>query len=195
MMPICDVAAGVLASASSVAIRRFQRGDAPLLYEAVRESLPELSRNMAWCPEDYSHQAALQFVHDTITAWGEATRFDFVIFDPADESFLGSVGFSRLNPVHRLANIGYWVRKRRTNQGVGRRAVELAARFAFENLGISRIEFVIAADNAPSLHVAKAVGAIQEALLRGRVILQGKLCDAVMLSLVDTDFERKVNKP
>jgi RimJ/RimL family protein N-acetyltransferase len=195
MIPTCETPAGALASAGGVAIRRFQIGDAPLLYEAVQESLPELSRNMAWCADGYSHELASQFVNDSITSWGEASRFDFVIFDQADGSFLGSVGFNRLNQGHRLANIGYWVRKRRTNQGVGRRAVKLAAQFAFANLSIHCIEFVIAVDNTPSLHVAKALGATVEGLLRGKILLQGRICDAVLFSLVETDFEKKVNEP
>src|SRR5262245_5524400 len=178
----------IVASTGSVAIRRFEIGDATLLYEAVRESLPHLCSALTWCREDYSPAQALMFLRYDAVSWQDGTRYDFAIFNTSHGELLGSIGFSKMDRQHKLANIGYWVRTSRFNQGVGRQAIMLAARYAFERLGINRIEFVIPIGNLPSLHVAKAAGARQESILRQRILLKGTFHDAVLLSLLRSDL-------
>ena|ERR1051326_1798855 len=45
-----------------VAIRKYRDGDAELLYEAVRESIAEVSRWLPWCHEGYSIEESREFV-------------------------------------------------------------------------------------------------------------------------------------
>lgn len=62
------------------------------------------------------------------------------------------------------------------------------AQFAFEELKYSRLEIVVATGNMSSLRVAEKAGARREGVLRNRLILHGKLHDAVMHSLVPEDL-------
>src|SRR5690242_8178779 len=116
MIPFRASPNGALASTGSVAIRRFEISDALLLYEAVRESLPELTGRMAWCTMNYSQADALRFLENEPASWANGTRHDLAIFNPHDGSFLGSIGFSKLQRPHQVANIGYWVRTSRANR-------------------------------------------------------------------------------
>jgi len=168
----------------TVGIRRFERADESALYEAVRESLPELTSWMTWCNPDYSLQDATRFLarHDEL--WQARQRYDLAIFHRLNGTLLGSVGLSQLDWQNRSANIGYWVRTKWHNQGVGGTAIRFAAHFAFEALGLTRLEFVIQTSNLASLHAARRAGAVQEGVLRNRLVLRGKTYDAVVLSLV-----------
>jgi RimJ/RimL family protein N-acetyltransferase len=73
------------------------------------------------------------------------------------------------------ANVGYWVRTSRTGQGIATAAVRLVARFGFEDLGLRRLELLIAVHNVASRRVAEKVGATLEGVLpagpQGRVPL------------------------
>ena len=79
-------------------------------------------------------------------------------------------------------------------RGVATRAARLAARFAFEQLGLNRIEIVAAVGNIPSQRVAEKASARREGVLRNRLLINGESLDAVLFSLVpedvlsDTDF-------
>ena len=137
----------------------------------------------------------MTFLRGEAAAWHQGNRHDFAIFDTQDGSFLGSIGFSHLDRRYRSASIGYWVRTSRLNQGVGRQAILLAARYALEQLETNRIEFVIARDNAPSLHAANAVGARQEGVLREKILLKGIFHDAILLSLLRSDMVSLSGKP
>jgi RimJ/RimL family protein N-acetyltransferase len=64
-------------------------------------------------------------------------------------------------------------------------ALRLAVRFAFAELGLKRVELVIAVGNQASIRVAEKVGAQQEGILGRRLLLGGEWRDAVVYSLTD----------
>jgi ribosomal-protein-serine acetyltransferase len=57
------------------------------------------------------------------------------------------------------------VRTRQTGQGIATAAVRLIARFGFEDLGLRRLELLVAVDNMASRRVAEKVGATFEGVL------------------------------
>ena len=61
------------------------------------------------------------------------TWYDFAIARIGSEH--SSVGLART-----AANVGYWVRTGQTGRGIATAAVRLVARFAFEELGLLRLE-------------------------------------------------------
>lgn len=67
---------------------------------------------------------------------------------------LGGVVFGAL----RGAHIGYWIDGRCANRGLTTKAVNLLSNFAFESLGIHRIEINVRPENAASKRVAEKCG-------------------------------------
>src|SRR5262249_51468511 len=114
--------------------------------------------------------------------------FCFAIVDLSDDTLVGSVGLSRIDWKHGAGNVGIWVRSSRTGQGIAASAIRLLANFSFKELGLSRLEILVARDNEPSLRVARKVNATVEGVLRQKLLLGGKRHDAVMCSLVPTDI-------
>jgi len=56
---------------------------------------------------------------------------------------LGGCGLTNPNRRHQFANLYYWVRNSAARQGVAPAAVRLAARFAFAELRLQRVEIVV----------------------------------------------------
>ena len=63
-----------------------------------------------------------------------------------------------------------------------------SARFAFEHLGLIRVEIVIAVGNQASLRVAEKLGAHDEGILLNRIVVGKSIYDAHMYSLIPSDF-------
>src|SRR5262245_32789118 len=103
--------------------------------------------------------------------------------------FVGGAGLKCIHRVHQFANLGYWVRTSATGRGLATRATRLAARFGFEQLGLHRIEIVVAVDNLASQRVAERAGAVREGVARKRLLIRGESHDAVMYSLVAQDMK------
>ncbi len=176
-------------SNGTIKIRRYRAEDVPLLFEAARESTKEMFPWMPWCHPNYSIDESAAFIHSREAAWNQKTDFAFAVFDVASDQFLGGVGLSQIKRIHNFANLGYWVRSSKTRQGIATAATLLAARFGFEDLGLSRIEIVATVGNLASQRVAEKANAKREGVLRNRLLINNQLHDAVMFSLIEEDLK------
>jgi RimJ/RimL family protein N-acetyltransferase len=169
-------------------LRPFREEDASALYEAVRESICEVSPWLPWCHENYSIEESREFINsrELLSQGGE--WYSFGIFEQDGGRVLGGVGINSINRVHQMANLGYWVRTSAAGRGIATGTTRLAARFAFEQLGLQRVEIVTAAANIASQRVAEKAGARREGILRNRLLIRGESLDAVLFSLVPEDL-------
>ena len=175
-------------SDGNVLIRPYSAADTRTVYEAVRESIKEISVWMAWCHPDYALEETSAFISTRAEAWQSDREYTFGIFDAGTGDFLGSTGLNFINRVHNCANLGYWVRSSCTGRGVASAAARLVARFGLESCGFQRIEILAAIGNHPSQRAAEKAGALREAVLRKRLLVKGQPQDAVLYSLVAEDF-------
>jgi RimJ/RimL family protein N-acetyltransferase len=176
-----------LVSDGRVGLRQFTLEDVPTLFNGIRESMTQLSAWMVWAHPQYSMEDTHAFVLKCGPGWEKGEQYTFAIVDVQDGQFLGSVGLSAVNRAHGFANLGYWVRTRKTRHGVATSATRLAARFSFE-LGLNRVELLVPTANVPSQRVAEKAGAKREGLLRKRLQLNGIAHDAFVYSLVAEDL-------
>ena len=171
-MPICS-------------LRTYRPGDAQALWEAARESVAEVGPWLPWCHAEYSLAEALEWIGSRAKLAVEGQEYTFAIVG-ADGRFLGGCGINQINRIHRLGNLGYWVRTSATGHGVATEAVRQAAEFALRETDLVRLEILCAVGNARSQRVAERAGAVREGVLRQRLLLRGQPLDAVVYSIVRT---------
>jgi ribosomal-protein-serine acetyltransferase len=169
-------------------IRRWRPEDAGALYDAVVESVGEVGRWLSWCHAGYTVEDAEAWIATATSAWNVGTMYDFPIIERDSGAFVGGVGLSDVSGCPRMANLGYWVRTSHAGQGAATEAARLVARFGFEQLGMRRIEILVAVENLASQRVAAKLGALREGLLRNRVQMNGEMHHAFMHSLVPEDM-------
>jgi ribosomal-protein-serine acetyltransferase len=175
-------------SEGPILLRTFREPDASAVYEAVRESIAEVSPWLPWCHQNYAIEETREFIGSRELASQGGEWYSFGIFAKDSGRVLGGVGINFINRVHQMANLGYWVRTSAAGRGVATAATRLAAKFAFEQLGLHRIEIVAAVGNVPSQRVAEKAGARREGVLRNRLLINGESLDAVLFSLVPGDL-------
>jgi ribosomal-protein-serine acetyltransferase len=175
-------------SDDTVLLRPFRLEDVQETFNAVQESLTDLKPWMSWAYDDYSLNDTREFIRITRARWQEGTLFAFAITDAKSGLILGGCSLSHVHPVYHLCNLGYWVRSSRRGHGIAGRATLLAARYAFEKVGLVRVEIVIALANQASIRVAEKVGATYEGILRNRMVVGSDVFDARMYSLIPPDF-------
>jgi ribosomal-protein-serine acetyltransferase len=166
-----------------ISIRPYALADAPALFEAARESVAEVHLWLSWCHAGYQLHDAETWIASKVEAFAARREFAFLVEDDAGR-FLGGCGLNHINELHRLANLGYWVRSSAAGQGIAPHAVRLVAEWAFANTNLERLEIVVAVGNTRSERVAVKAGAQREGLLRSRLFFHDQPHDAVMYSLV-----------
>jgi len=169
-------------------LRPWQQEDATRLVEAVEESVDSVGRWLPWCRAGYDLVRALDWVAFCQAGWDSGAHFAFPIFDVVSGQLMGAAGLSQHDPLHRSANLGYWVRESCQRRGVATAAARLVARFGFEQLGLLRIEIVIQPDNTASRAVAHRTGAKFEAVARQRLCVEGKPRDAAVYGWIPQDL-------
>ena len=169
-------------------LRPFRLTDLERLHAAIEESVVELSRWMSWCHADYSVNETRSWLQRQQEEWDTARAFNFGVFDRQKGDLLGGCGINRIDADYRLANLGYWIRSSQVGNGYASDATRLLATYGFDRLNLERIEIVVAVQNTASIRVAEKAGAVMEGILRKRLRIHQQNCDAIMFSLVPTDF-------
>ncbi len=119
--------------------------------------------------------------------WGEGSHYAFGVFLLNGE-LVGSCSLGLFHPQYHFANLGYWVHHAYRGQGIAVRAARLVARFGFEEVGLVRIEIVVAKENCASRRVGEKLGAHFEGILRNRLMIRERPVDAAMYSLLPEDL-------
>jgi RimJ/RimL family protein N-acetyltransferase len=142
---------------------------------------------------DLARDRGLDRVPDeaAVLSWTEVTEdfAELAIADAGDDALLGSVILYSVSWRHRWGEFGYWLVPGARGRGLATRAAGLALRWMFEDLGLERAQLVTTPDNAGSLGVARRLGFVEEGLLRGRDIEDGRRIDVVILGLLRSDYE------
>ena len=179
----------VVLNDGKVMLRAYAKRDIDETYKAIRESLPEL---MPWLPfahPDYSPKESREWILSRPKDWKKGNADDFAIFSAADGAYLGGCGINRIDYMNMIANLGYWIRSTRAGNGFTPAAARLLAGWGFKELGLKRIEIVVAAGNLRSQRVAEKTGATREGIERNRITVGDKVYDGVMFSLIPTDLK------
>ena len=168
----------------NIGIRKFQSNDSENFQKAVKESFEHMREFMPWCHSEYSLQESKAWVESRKEAWDSGQDYSFIIYSKSDNSLLGGVDINLIINQHKVANIGYWIRKTALNQGVATEAVKLILGFGFNTLEMNRLEIITLPNNHASRKVAEKVGAKYDGLLEKRLVVYDKAMDACMYSIV-----------
>lgn len=80
--------------------------------------------------------------------------------------------------------IGYWVSHHRAGEAITPRAVALVTHFAFDDLGLHRIEINIRPENAASLRVVEKLGFREEGIRERYIFIDGQWRDHRSFALI-----------
>ena len=168
-------------------LREVRGDDAPALYEV--HSDPVVMRYWsfpAWTRLDQAH-ARVEFIRGQ-RARGEV--FAWALADIDGDRLIGTVALFALDPAQRRAEVGYSLRSDRHGQGLASEALRAVLAFAFDELGLARIEADADPRNAPSCRLLERLGFVREGLLRERWRVDGEVCDTALYGLLAREFVR-----
>lgn len=119
----------------------------------------------------------------------------FAILDSASRSAVGYAAYMRIEPVHRVIEVGSILYTPQLQQTpLATEAMYLMARHVFEDLGYRRYEWKCNDLNAPSRRAALRFGFKFEGVFRQHMLVKGRNRDTAWFSMLDSEWPaRKVN--
>jgi RimJ/RimL family protein N-acetyltransferase len=169
-----------------VELRAWTRADAPFLAAIVADD--HLRRFIAGLPAPSTMAATEAWIDGQEEARANHERLDLAVVEVATGEPVGAVGLTAFDPLHRRAELGYWTAPAARRRGIARRATPLMARWAFEELGLERLQLLVEPVNMGSIRVAEQIGAVQEGLLRDHSLIAGQRRDVLVYGLLPDEL-------
>jgi ribosomal-protein-alanine N-acetyltransferase len=114
-------------------------------------------------------------------------RARLAIVEPPADDCRGEVFLYGIDWEQRRASGGIWVAPGARGRGLGRRALRLAAQWAFGALGLERVALLTDPDNGAMLGAARGAGFTFEGVLRSYAVEGAQRRDFASLSLLPGD--------
>ncbi|MBT2868884.1 GNAT family N-acetyltransferase [Chromobacterium violaceum] len=108
-----------------------------------------------------------------------------------DGEIAGICSLHGINAAHRYARLGYWLADSHVGRGVMSRALALLMRYAFEELGLHRLELGCAPENLRSCRVAERLGFRLEGELRDAQLLNGRFWNMRCYGLLADEWKNR----
>jgi RimJ/RimL family protein N-acetyltransferase len=146
----------------------------PLQHSDV-EHLLEISLNE---PETWEYSLVkangkenlINYIQLAVAARDSQTQFPFIVFDKQSGKYAGSTRFYDINFECKTLLLGFtWYGKQFRGTGLNKHCKFLVLQFAFETLGMERVEFRADNTNKRSIAAMKSIGCKEEGVLRNHM--------------------------
>jgi RimJ/RimL family protein N-acetyltransferase len=169
-------------------VRCYEPADAQLLADSIAESVEHLKPWMPWA------QAEPELVEKKVE---HLKRFrgmfdlqqDYIygIFNKEETRLLGGTGLhTRLG--NEQLEIGYWIHKDFTNQGLVTESTAALVKVAFEVIHIHRLEIHCDPRNLASASIPRKLGFTHEGTLRSKMRFLDHWIDSMIWGLVEDEY-------
>jgi RimJ/RimL family protein N-acetyltransferase len=125
------------------------------------------------------------------------TEFPFIVFDKKSGKYAGSTRFYDINLDFKTLQLGYtWYGKDFRGTGLNKHCKFLLLQFAFETLGMERVEFRADNNNQRSIAAMKSIGCKVEGVLRNHMPTFGSEIrrDSIILSILRDEWFGEVKE-
>ena len=147
------------------------------------------SRRLVSMEED-SRESLLKRLRESCSDVTDPHAKGFRWMVEADGRIAGTVSARELSRMQGRIEVGYMLAEEFIGRGIGTRAVTLLLERLFSIPELQRIWLTTTGENLASQALARKLGFVQEGLLRGHCIVQGRRTDLQVWGLLRPEWER-----
>ena len=132
-----------------------------------------------------------KYIQIALKAKENEKEFPFIVFDKRSGKYAGSTRFYDMNLPFRTLQLGYtWYGKQFRGTGLNKHCKFLLLQFAFETLGMERVEFRADFNNKQSIAAMVSIGCTIEGVLRNHMpTLESEVRrDSIILSILKNEW-------
>jgi ribosomal-protein-alanine N-acetyltransferase len=171
-------------SSGPVTLRELRASDAPALFAML--TTEEVSRFISPPPSTVTDFE--RFIAWTLRQRAAGAYACFAVTLAGSDDAIGIFQLRELEPRFGTAEWGFAIGSTYWGTGVFQTGAELMIRFAFEQVGVHRLEARAAIRNARGNGALRKIGAVQEGMLRKSFLKNGEYLDQVLWTIIDEDW-------
>lgn len=136
-----------------------------------------------------SADAMKNYVGLAIKESEENKSYTFTVIDKSTNSIAGCTRFYDIDFKNSAATIGYtWYGEKYRRTGINRHCKLLMLTHAFEVWNLQRVEFRADINNTPSINAMKAIGCVEEGVLRSHATIPNGRRTSIILSILKEEW-------
>lgn len=179
----------VLTGARTV-LRPFTASDADTMWEIIGD--PEVVR-FTFTPDS-------DLTLDRVRSWyadraGQPDRLDLAVTDRATGELVGEVVLYEWDPHTRGCTFRTLMGPRGRGRGLGTESTRLILGYAFERLGLHRVQLEVYGDNHRARRVYEKAGFVVEGARREAALRNGAWVDEVIMGVLDREWAVHRGRP
>ena len=139
----------------------------------------------------------IKYIQSAIKNREDKKEFPFIVFDKKSQKYAGSTRFYDMNLEFKTLQLGYtWYGSSFRGTGLNKHCKFLLLQFAFETLGMERVEFRADNSNERSIAAMKSIGCKVEGVLRSHMPTIDKEIrrDSIVLSILKNEWFDEVKE-
>lgn len=142
-------------------------------------------------PPPSTVEAFERFIGWTHRQRAAGTYVCFALTEAESDTAIGMFQINAIRPAFVVAEWGFAIRSSHWGTGVFVESADLVLAFAFDVLGVRRLEARAAVANDRACHALRKIGATPEAVLRKSFFRDGERLDQMLYTIVDADWEER----
>jgi len=122
--------------------------------------------------------------------------YPFIVFDKRNNQYAGSSRFYNIQLSNNCLNLGFtWYGGQFQGTGLNKHCKFLLLEFAFETVGMERVEFRADTNNERSIAAMKSIGCKVEGILRSNGVKpDGTRRDSIVLSILKEEWSNSIKE-
>ena len=168
--------------------RSIKRTDLDDIYEY--SSNPRTSQYLLWDVHQ-SINTTREFVEIVLSKYKSGEYNDWAIVYKPSGKMIGTCGFTKIDEINNLVEIGYVLNPDFWGMGLATEAASRVIEFAFDVLKVNRVEARFMFGNEASLAVMKKIGMKFEGYQREAVFAKGKYKTIGVSSILRREYDLK----
>ena len=172
-------------SGKGVTLRELRASDAPSLFAML--TTEEVSRFIS--PPPTTVEGFERFIAWTQRQRRAGTYACFAVTLAGSDTAIGIFQLRELDPGFGTAEWGFAIGSPFWGTGAFMEGAQLMVHFAFETVGVHRLEARAAVRNGRGNGALRKIGAVQEGVLRKAFLKDGEYLDQVLWTILDEDWD------
>ncbi|MBD8059883.1 GNAT family N-acetyltransferase [Cellulomonas sp. JH27-2] len=133
------------------------------------------------------------FTRESIAAWCASRasakgRYDFAVTANGDDSFRGEIVLNEVDEGRRCANLRLSMGPTYRGRGYGTEGIQLVLGFAFDGIGLHRVELDVLSINARAKSLYENLGFRVEGRKRDAYRDGDGYCDAIVMAILEDEY-------
>lgn len=176
----------ILTIEENLQLRELELNDYKDIFQTIDTQRKYLGKWLPFVEFTQEPEDSKNFVKSVLNVSSE--NFEYIFTIRCENQFVGLIGFKNSDKQNKKTEIGYWLSEKFQGKGIVSKAVQCLCDFAFNELGMNRIQIKCAFENEKSNAIPKRLGFTFEGVERhGELLSDGVFVNLKIYSLLHDD--------